>query len=216
MIAYFTHTEPGGHEKNEDRLEVVPLRQTVSGYLCALADGQGGQAGGAEAAEIACRNCVGSAASFSLDQLLSPLTWPTILRQSDEMVANNPQAGFTTLIGFCLTETAVCGASSGDSAVLLMNAGKRPLVLTGQQYKNPPVGCGAAVFMPFASPLIAPWTVLAMTDGVWKYAGWDTLFAVTESDRAEAILHRVHAKAVLPASAKLQDDFSLVVFQGRV
>lgn len=213
MITYFTHTEPGGHAENEDRLEVVRLSHDLPAYLGVLADGQGGQAGGARAATVACRSCVERAASFSFDQLLSPLTWPTLLRHSDEAVTSDPEAGYSTLVGFCLTETTLCGASSGDSALLVRNAGKPPMILTAHQFKNPPVGCGAAVFVPFVLRLIAPWMVLAMTDGVWKYAGWETLFAAVANDNAEAILRSIHTRCVLPASGKLQDDFTLVIFQ---
>jgi serine/threonine protein phosphatase PrpC len=211
VISYFTHTEPGGHEANEDRLAVVSVS---SAFLCALADGQGGQAGGAAAAEAACQTCIKTAASFRLDQLLSPLVWPSLLRSSDEAVARNPVAGYTTLIAFCLTENEVCGASSGDSAVLLLNAGEPPLILTKHQIKNPPVGSGAAVFVPFTSRLISPWTVLAMTDGVWKYAGWQAIVTAAEEESGEAIIRRIRDKAALVHTGRLQDDFTLVLFQG--
>jgi serine/threonine protein phosphatase PrpC len=144
MITYRTHTEPGGHAENQDCLRVSPVVGVPCGYLCAVADGQGGQAGAALAASIACQSCLEFASSFRLDRLLSPLTWPVILRQSDEAVAAAANAGFTTLIGFCLTEDALCGGSSGDSAVLLLSAGQSPRILTDRQVKNPPVGSGGA------------------------------------------------------------------------
>jgi hypothetical protein len=129
-------------------------------------------------------------------------------------VADAEKAGFTTLIGFCLTENALCGASSGDSAVALLNAGEPPRILTKHQMKNPPVGSRGAIFVPFSVRLVHPWTVLAMTDGVWKYAGWDTIFAVSSEGAGEAILQKVREKAALPRTGQLQDDFTLVVFQG--
>ena len=55
-----------------------------------------------------------------------------------------------------------------------MPAGKATVV-TGCQTKDPPVGSGEAFFVPFAAELTPPWLVLAMTDGVWKYAGWHRL-----------------------------------------
>jgi hypothetical protein len=214
VITHFTHTEPGGHEENEDRLNVIPLPGVPCAYLCAVADGQGGQTGGARAATLACHASMETATSLRLDQLLSLLTWPAMLRRCDEAVAKAPDAGYTTLITFCLTETELCGASSGDSAVLLLNAGEPPLLLTQRQFKDPPVGCGTAVFVPFASRLVSPWTVLAMTDGVWKYAGWPTIIAAAGNDTGEAIIQQVRAKAVLPGSGQLQDDFTLAIFQG--
>lgn len=190
------------------------LTDDSSGFVCAVADGQGGQAGAALAAAIACQTCIEKASSFPLDQLLSPLTWTTILRQSDAAVTAAENAGYTTLIGFCLAENAICGGSSGDSAVLLRGAGQRPRILTEGQAKNPPVGSGGAVFVPFASPLVSPWTVLAMTDGVWKYAGWESVLAASAEGAAEAILHKLRANAALQRTGCLQDDFTLAIFQG--
>jgi hypothetical protein len=80
--------------------------------------------------------------------------------------------------------------------------------------KNPPVGSRGAVFVPFSLQLVHPWTVLAMTDDVWKYAGWDNIFAALSKATGEDILLTLREKAALPRTGQLQDDFTLVVFQG--
>lgn len=214
MIAHFGHSEPGGHEKNQDRFEVRSVTDSSAGYVCAVADGQGGQAGAARAAAVACQSCLDRISSFGVRQLLSPSTWPDILRNADKDVADADEAGYTTLIAFCLTETMLCGASSGDSAVAVLNAGQPPRILTKHQMKNPPIGSRGATFVPFSLRLVHPWTVLAMTDGVWKYTGWDSIFAVASEGNGEAILHKLREKAALPRTGALQDDFTLVVFQG--
>jgi PPM family protein phosphatase len=214
VITYFTHTEPGGHVENEDRLEVIQVPGVPSAYLCAVADGQGGQAGGALAAAIACQKSLKRATTLQVDQLLSPSVWPLILQHADEAVANTENAGYTTLIAFCLTETRLCGGSSGDSAVLLQNAGQRFCLLTEKQRKNPPVGSRGAIVVPFVAPLISPWILLAMTDGVWKYVGWDRITAVLSQDTREGITRQLRDMAALPRTGRLQDDFTLVVFQG--
>jgi hypothetical protein len=206
------HTEPGGHVENQDRVEVHVVPGSGDGYVCALADGQGGQAGAALAAAIACQSCHAGASAFRRVQLLSPFIWSEILRQSDEAVADAEHAGFTTLIGFCLTDNALCGCSSGDSAVVVLSAGEPPRILTKHQMKNPPVGSRGAVFVPFTVRLLSPWTVLAMSDGVWKYAGWDSILA--SKGTGETIIHALREKAALPRTGQLQDDFTLVVFQG--
>ncbi|HEY7424964.1 MAG TPA: protein phosphatase 2C domain-containing protein [Gemmataceae bacterium] len=212
MLTHFIHTEAGGHEENQDRVEVHAVPGSDDSYVCALADGQGGQAGATLAAAIACQSCLAEVSTFRRDQLLSPLTWPGILRRSDEAVADAEHAGFTTLIGFCLTENALCGGSSGDSAVAVLNAGEPPRILTKHQMKNPPVGSRGVVFVPFTARLLSPWTVLAMSDGVWKYAGWDSILASKGTE--ETIIHALREKAALPRTGQLQDDFTVVVFQG--
>lgn len=214
MITFFAHTEPGGHEKNEDCMEVIPMPGSSSAYLCAIADGQGGQAGAEVAATIACRSCLAKASSYRPDQLLSPFVWPTLLQHADQAVADAEGAGYTTLIAFCLTETALSGGSCGDSAVLVQNAHQQPCILTRRQKKNPPVGSRGAIFVPFSVHLLSPWTVQAMTDGVWKFAGWDSIFAITMTDDHATITHKLREKAALPRTGGLQDDFTLVVFQG--
>lgn len=214
MIAYFAHTEPGGHEENEDRFEVRAISAASSGYLSAVADGQGGQTGAALAAAIACQSCLDKAVSLPINQLLSLSAWSTILEDADKAVADAEDASYTTLIAFCLTETMLCGGSSGDSATLVRSAGHSPYILTKHQRKNPPVGSRGAVFVPFSWCLVPPWTVLAMTDGVWKYAGWDCILAASTLASGEDILRTLREKVALPRTGQLQDDFTLAVFQG--
>ena len=181
MIAHFCWTEPGGHDENQDSAAVQAVEGDALAFLCAIADGQGGQTGAALASAIACKSCLETTSSYRLNQLLSPSNWPDILSESDRAVAAAEGAGYTTLAAFCLTENALCGSSSGDSAVLLLNANQSPLILTSNQEKNPPVGSGGATFVPFAARLIYPWTVLAMTDGVWKYVGWESVIAIASN-----------------------------------
>jgi hypothetical protein len=214
VIAHFTHTEPGGHPDNQDCLELRPLAAGPECYLCAVADGQGGRSGAALAAATACKACLNSASAFSLKQLLCPAAWPDLLRAADEAVAKTEGAGYTTSIAFCVTESAVCGGSNGDSAALVLNPRQAPSILTQYQEKNPPLGSGVAEFVPFASRLVGPWTVLAMTDGVWKYAGWESVLAAAAEASGEAIIHRLRAKASLHRSGGLQDDFTLAILQG--
>ncbi len=214
MIVYFAHTEPGGHEENQDRFEVRVIPGPPTSYACAVADGQGGQAGAAKAAATACQNCLDRSSSFRIDKLLSPSIWSSILPDADKAVADAEGAGYTTLIGFCLTETKLCGGSSGDSAVAVLNNGEPPRILTKHQMKNPPVGSRGAIFVPFSIELVHPWTVLVMTDGVWKYAGWDSIFAAASAETGDSIIHKLREKSALARTGGLQDDFTFIVFQG--
>jgi serine/threonine protein phosphatase PrpC len=214
VIAVFKHTEAGGHSENQDCLDIRLVGGAGDCYLCAVADGQGGQHGAAFASVSACKACLETAFTYPRNQLLTATSWPTVLRTADEAVADATDAGFTTLVGFCLTETALCGGSSGDSALVVWNECQPACVLTKHQAKNPPVGSRGAVFVPFASRLLSPWTVLAMTDGVWKYAGWECVLSAASEGTGQAIINKLRGKAALPSSGRLQDDFTLVVFQG--
>ena len=56
-------------------------------------------------------------------------------------------------------------------------------------------------------------TVLAVTDGVWKYAGWESLLNTAVAEAGTEIIDRLRARAALPATGALQDDFTVVVLR---
>jgi serine/threonine protein phosphatase PrpC len=201
-----------GHEKNEDAFEVRSHPGNEHSWLCTLADGQGGQRGGQRAAEVACSTAMNMALALAPTKLLNQASWTTILRTADNAVAADPDAGFTTLIGLCLVDNELCGASSGDSGVLLVDAGGIN-ELTSKQAKNPPVGSECAVFVPFAAQLVSPWMVMVMSDGVWKYIGWDQLRDCATRMRGQPLLDCLQEKARLRGSKRFQDDFTIVVLE---
>ncbi len=202
----------GGHSDNEDAY-AVQKHPGGDCWVCALADGQGGQRGGKSAARLACDETIAKALLTPVVDLASPGIWIDILRRADSAVEANPGAGYTTLIGFVLFAQAMCGASNGDGVVAAVQRDCRWDELTSLQEKNPPVGSGSAAVVPFETGLTAPWTVAAMTDGVWKYVGWDRIAAALKETRGEAIVNRLLAQARLPRSSTLQDDFTIVVFR---
>jgi hypothetical protein len=133
-----------------------------------------------------------------------------LLPHADQAVAADPEAGFTTLIGFCVRRGRIVGASCGDSAVLLVNDWGAA-VLTAEQRKDPPVGSGAAVFTEFTAELGRGWRVLGLTDGVWKYVGWDRVIAVARSHPGRSVLDGLQSLARLPRTGQFPDDFTVVV-----
>ena len=206
-------SEAGGHLTNEDAFDARPHPADPDCWICVLADGQGGRAGGAVAARVAVRIAVEAAVRQSPRALTKSSTWETILRQADRAVVDDPEAGFTTLLGFCIKGSILTGASSGDSAVLAVSGDGQTREVTKGQIKNPPVGFGSARFVTFAVSLVTPWTVLAMSDGVWKYVGWDRMFPITASPRHDPIVETLQKLARLPGSGRFPDDFTLVVFE---
>jgi PPM family protein phosphatase len=214
MIQVFSHTETGGHSHNEDAFEVRPHPSDPDCLLCALADGQGGRAGGARAAQLACHVCI-EAASAQQPAILAtrPNAWEEILRQADSVVSNDPEAGFTTLIAFSVKKEFICGASNGDSGVYAVSAGEPGAILTEHQPKNPPVGSGGAGPVGFVARLKQPWTLLALSDGVWKYAGWDKVSHSASLLLGQDLIDSLRKQACLPRSSRLQDDFTVIALQ---
>lgn len=213
MSRVFAFSEGGGHEVNEDSFAVRAHPDDESCILCVLADGQGGQAGGGRAARVATTTTIEAALGYPPGTLLAPGYWSQVLKQADRAVHADPEAGFTTLVGLAVSSQCICGASSGDSGVLILDDQKRAHELNRQQTKNPPIGSGDAFFVPFAAHLEAGWLVMAMSDGVWKYAGWDRIRDAATRLRGQALVDGIQGFARLRGSGRFQDDFTLIVIQ---
>ena len=136
-----------------------------------------------------------------------------ILTHADTAVASDAEAGFTTLIGLCVSNNRVSGASCGDSAIVAICGAEAPRVLTSRQFKNPPVGCGDATFVPFKMELTPPWKVLAMTDGVWKYAGWERVWDCAARLSGAELIAELQVAARLQTTGEFQDDFTVVLLE---
>src|SRR2546425_1186513 len=73
---------------------------------------------------------------------------------------------------------------------------------------------GAAALVSFGASLISPWAVLALSDGVWKYAGLDNVIQLAAEKRGPELIPAIRDRAGLKESGALQDDFTLVAFCG--
>ena len=214
MVSVSSFSEAGGHAANEDVFVVRRHPAGTESWLCFLADGQGGSAGGAEAARIACHTAVESALHRSLRELTRPAAWKLILKQVDRAVLADPAAGLTTLLGFCISDGFLAGASSGDSAVFAVSGrrpGRGPDGGPAEEPTGPdPAGRRSSRSRPDWS---GSWAVLAMSDGVWKYVGWERLVQAAVGFRGEACVSQLQRAARLPGSGRFPDDFTAVVFE---
>lgn len=193
MIRVHSYSAVGGHAVNEDAFAV---RERAGSTFVALADGHGGRAGGARAAQLACE--------------VAARDGP---QAADAAVAADPAAGFTTLVTLLIEGDRVTGASCGDSAAVAVCDTGAPRVLTSRQFKNPPVGSGDATFVTFDLKLVAPWKVLAMSDGVWKYATWDHVWDCAARLSGDELLAALQDRARLKTTGEFQDDFTVVLLE---
>ena len=208
----FTHSEPGGHVTNEDAIGVVRIPGDPVALICALSDGQGGQAGGALAAQTAVNSCLEKAQRYAVKDLVNPYTWDAIGKAVDHDVSLKPEAGYTTFIGLALIPSFVIGLSNGDSAVALFLNDKF-VVLTEQQHKNPPVGSGAARLTPFSARLAHPFKLLVISDGVWKAIGWETIHARGRAANGRELILGLRDLAAEYNGGTLHDDFSVILVE---
>ena len=212
MITALSFTEVGGHALNEDAfaLHQHPLEPAM--WFCFVADGQGGRAGGGRAAQIACATAIECVAKYPPESWWKLRTWSSLFRMVDEAVLADPVAGFTTFVGLCVIRDRVIGISSGDSAAVVVTGGVS-VDLTARQHKNPPCGSGVAEGTTFEASLIVPWRLLAMTDGVWKYVGWERVTAATRQELGSEVVAELQQSARLRGSGLFQDDFTVVLLE---
>ena len=207
-----TYSEVGGHRVNEDAFVARPHTTDQDSWLICLADGQGGRAGGAQASQLACKTAADLAVKAPADDLVESSVWQSILAKADATVAADPAAGCTTLIGLGVRSDQIAGASSGDSAAVLFSNGTAQ-ELTARQFKNPPVGSGEATFIPFEARPVRPWQLLVMSDGVWKYAGWDKIRDLAASTTGPELLTQLQEAARLRRTGAFPDDFTVILIE---
>lgn len=205
IMRVLSHSQPSHpNRENQDHIEI---RCIAGARLIALADGAGGQAGGALAARIA----VESALSF-LEQERDPFDFDALLTAislADEAVEAHPDAGFSTLIVMACDETQAVGASVGDSVVLYIQ-GDGEVELSERQRKNPPLGSGGCLGTPFKANVSANEQILAISDGVYRFVGTERLAQTCrKSDDLEAMPHLLALQ--LRANGELPDDWSAVL-----
>ena len=211
----------GEHGANEDAClsRLHPRRRNAA--LCAVADGQGGQPGGAAASSLACETVLDLAAGCSPLRLHWPITWHSLARRADREVRASPGAGFCTLVALAVTAWRVSGAACGDSAAVLAVGNDPTRFLTSEQRKNPPVGSGNASFTFFTARVSPrkPWTLLLMTDGVWKFTGVDPVIeAAISPEPAPRIIDQLRKAAARNGpllKRSTRDDFTVLVVQNR-
>jgi PPM family protein phosphatase len=207
----YTFTEAGDGHANEDAIAYRPHPAADNFALCALADGQGGRPGGGMAAQTAVLLALDAACAVKPEALRSPIRWLDICNVADRGVAAEPDIGYCTLVALAAAGEWVVGASSGDSAAVLILE-HSAVILTDRQHKNPPVGSGAARFEAFSARPGMGWRILVASDGVWKYVGWERMIAVGRSAQGNQIADALR-REVLQSHRLLPDDFSVIVIE---
>lgn len=181
----------------EDRATTITRPDRL---VVVLADGAGGTGGGAAAAEA-----VISAA------IAEPIRDPAALLEALDGDPNRLGRGETTAVILAIAGDRITGASVGDSAAWLIEAGAITDVTSDQQRK-PLLGAGA-IITPFGATLGTAILIVA-SDGLFKYARRDAILRAVAMPDLEAVADQLVASARLP-NGTLQDDISLVLVRAR-
>ena len=207
------HSEVGEGHANEDVALVRPHPGDAGVLLCSLSDGQGGQAGGAAAARIAAEESLRAASSFPAKELFGAAPWYAIVGAADEAVCEDDAAGYCTLISLCVSAREIWGASCGDSGALLVQGGRDSL-LTEDQRKKPAVGSSAAHPVAFSARLQPGWRLLVVSDGVWKFVGWESIARLAAENEGQMLVAALRRAAWGVNGGRLPDDFTVALLHG--
>ena len=193
-LAITTQIEEARRGGGEDRIAVIEF---VGGKAVVVADGAGGVAGGADAAEALCRALTADAKD-----------WPAWLAQQDAALAAT-NTGLAAAVVLSATDDGVMrGASVGDCEVWLFGQGEA-VNLTARQVRKPLLGDGAAVPIGF-TVRVACGTIVAASDGLWKYMGHGRIARAAAMRPLESAVDALVDGVRLPNGA-LQDDIAVVV-----
>jgi len=130
--------------------------------------------------------------------------------QADEAVCEDDEAGYCSLVSLCVSARGIWGASCGDSAALLLTGG-RDILLTDGQRKNPPVGSSGARPTAFSARPAPGWTLLVVSDGVWKYVRWESIAETAARHRGQELIDALRRAALEAGGGRLQDNFSVAL-----
>jgi PPM family protein phosphatase len=201
-------------KESEDRVLAIDRGDNGDVVFLAIADGAGGRAGGAAAAD-AFMDAVRAAVDTMRD-LFDVRAWADVLNRVDHQLA---EIGETTAIVMAVSTYAIMGVSVGDSEAWLLDCNATPDEierLTERQSKAR-LGSSRSRPVPFhRRGLRKDEIVLIATDGLFKHASRNRIFWECQKERkdtealAATLLH-------LPTVANRfhPDDVALAVVRSR-
>jgi len=196
-----TRIEEARHGRGEDRIETVVLPDRS---VFVIVDGAGGVSGGAAAAEAVCK----SVADWCRQG--RAVDWPEWLAQIDREISGSKACGLAAAVIIEVkNDGKISGASVGDCEAWVFVNGTTPKNLTAGQVRKPLLGEGSAVPIGFEGSA-GGGTLLAATDGLWKYLNRSRIAETTSirplETAAEALVNGARLR-----SGALQDDVAVAL-----
>jgi len=187
----------------QDRLAAIPV---AGATVIVVADGAGGAAGGAEAAEFVLAFLSDRAAALASSA--EPADLAIALADLDLALLEDPGAGWATAVVVVVDGEAIRGASAGDSQAWLIR-GDATLDLTAGRYPKPLLGSGEAVPVGFG-PVPFRGRLVVATDGLFDYVDPERIIALAGSDPMQQTADKLVEAARLP-SGGLWNDVAVIV-----
>ena len=160
-------------DDGQDRIQIL---RDGDKLIIAIADGAGGQSGGAEAAELAIKLISQRAASLATQNDCEKL-----LVEVDKIISADRGAGETTAVVVVVSASGVIGASVGDSGAWILNS-EGIDELTRGQARRPFLGSGGTFAVGFTRNELDG-TLLVATDGLLKYTSREAIASIVEKSK---------------------------------
>ncbi len=158
MLPHSTRTEEARPGLGDDRVAEIRMPGRT---LFVVADGAGGVAGGADAAETIC----GAASAYQAWRM--PSDWAGWLTHVDREMSRS-RVGFAAAVVIEIWDDGrIVGASAGDCEAWIFGGDAASRSLTSRQARKPLLGEGAAKPAGFEAQL-GRGMLLVATDGLWK------------------------------------------------
>ena len=203
MLAQWTTTrEDAKPGRGEDRVEVIPLKGRT---VVVVADGAGGVAGGAVAAETVCKAVV--------EQCHRDITidWTQCLANIDRQMFGSSGLAAAVIVEV-RDNGSVVGASVGDCEAWTFIDGLARN-LTAEQVRKPLLGEGRALPVGFETH-VKECSLLVATDGLWKYLDRARI-AKAAALRPLEIASETLVAGVRMKSGVLQDDVAIAIIESK-
>ena len=200
LAQWTTKREDARPGRGEDRVEVIPLKGRT---VVVVADGAGGVAGGAAAAESICKAVV--------DQCHRDIVvdWTRCLANVDHQMSVGLAAAVVVEVR---DDGSVVGASVGDCEAWTFEGGIAHN-LTADQLRKPLLGEGKALPVGFETH-VKECSLLVATDGLWKYLD-RALIAKAAALRPLEEASKVLIEGVRMKSGALQDDVAIALIESK-
>jgi hypothetical protein len=196
-----------GPGAGEDRVDVIPC---AGGLVIVVADGAGGSGAGAHAADLLLARVRAAAGQA---RRVEDVDAAGILAEADRALLADRSGGQTTGVIALVTAADVSGASIGDSQAWVIGADTSfARELTERQLRQPLLGSGRAVAVPFAAAATPGATLIVATDGLFKYAPAAKLRAAACAPRLDDVPPLL-LELVRLRSGDLPDDVAIAAWR---
>ncbi len=192
-----------GHAVNEDRITYFKVGDL---FIFALADGVGGRAGGARAAQLLIEEVETNA--YKITNWKEKEQWVNFLEAIDQKLNDDSEAGETTAIIAATDGKWLTGAMVGDSSLWLLSGTNIQDVGEGLRRK-PYLGYGGATPKGFSQRLNGEVLLLA-SDGLTKYTSSEKIAGIIAQDDLDKAGDEL-LEAVRYPSGAYPDDVSFII-----